>query len=597
MSSVEEQMASGDEADVRRTKATNGEHAQGLVTSGVEKADGVNDELSTGSNLSLNLFDSDGEPSGAFGGRTPSFQQVGGSLADPVGRRLGMNAPSSPGKHSVCMPSLTHNDLGVRVSRLEERMDAMSRRVSDVSNSVNDIKGELKFLSGDVLKLNCGVQQIGKEISTRDSVLRDDMEKMGRMLDVLLQRTEPGTKVPKSTECDYDSSDSEDSGVSGNGESPIEPVHSPFSGPVSGTPKDSSVKQPSSVRFLDPPHLQDDSVVNQPKFGDSHSTLDETLRSQTVGHPEPIMALACQRDVYAGDCSVPLEDYLTHFQSVCYAHNIRKESAGKLLSAKLRGKALAVLHETAGDSQFDIDVLIGRLRERFGREPREGLASRFLKRTRKPNETVREYARDLETMAKKSFNSMPDKELDKFLLDRFVDGLNPELLQSVSCVGLCRTFDEAVCAFAGYEEMSSDQKVKKAEGARKPFACPLTTTNSAAVDPVELFQRLEKGQQEGFSSLGEHLRSMKDSIESLVKLHENNQRNGGGGRSGGRRRVVCYNCGSVGHYQYQCRRPRRNQGDTADINNTIAPSANAAPADARQGDETQSNGPLNTVQR
>ena len=73
MSSVEEQMASGDEADVRRTKATNGEHAQGLVTSGVEKADGVNDELSTGSNLSLNLFDSDGEPSGAFGGRTPSF--------------------------------------------------------------------------------------------------------------------------------------------------------------------------------------------------------------------------------------------------------------------------------------------------------------------------------------------------------------------------------------------------------------------------------------------------------------------------------------------------------------------------------------------
>ena len=113
---------------------------------------------------------------------------------------------------------------------------------------------------------------------------------------------------------------------------------------------------------------------------------------------------------------------------------------------------------------------------------------------------------------------MPDKELDKFLLDRFVDGLNPELLQSVSCVGLCRTFDEAVCAFAGYEEMSSDQKAKKAEGARKPFACPLTTTNSAAVDPVELFQRLEKGQQEGFSSLGEHLRSMKDSIECFDNL-------------------------------------------------------------------------------
>ena len=73
MSAIEEQVTNGDEADVRRTKVPNGEHAQELVTSDVEKADGVNDELSTGSNLSFNLFGSDGEPSGAFGGRTPSF--------------------------------------------------------------------------------------------------------------------------------------------------------------------------------------------------------------------------------------------------------------------------------------------------------------------------------------------------------------------------------------------------------------------------------------------------------------------------------------------------------------------------------------------
>jgi hypothetical protein len=127
-----------------------------------------------------------------------------------------------------------------------------------------------------------------------------------------------------------------------------------------------------------------------------------------------------------------LDAWFRTFDRVARASNWNNIIKAQKFPIWLKGKALAVFEQQPRYVQDDYDtcrqIMIRELQTKTVSEE----VAEFYQRKQQENESVDEYVDDLRRMVDKCFNRMPVEERSNTLLQRFIDGIKPELRRGLT---------------------------------------------------------------------------------------------------------------------------------------------------------------------
>lgn len=294
---------------------------------------------------------------------------------------------------------------------------------------------------------------------------------------------------------------------------------------------------------------------------------------------------------------------MVNFLKVARWNKWTSEEKALQLGMCLTGKACGVLDRLTEEESGQFDIVLKALRRRFDPDGREFLRQEeFWKRTRKPKETVDEFAQALIRLAERAYYDLSEVSQEKMLIHRFIAGVGDEEMGKWIHMRKPDTLQGAVDIALDYEayqlhvtpnthgwkkpreihavDVQSEPATSDVMGASLGERRMVAGKNQESVvtklehmlsDLTSKFSDLSSKMMElttkvdKLSSVGTDMKTLSDRVEQLEHRLRNNNTHGGpqNGASNtnwrGGRRTYCYICGKEDHIATDC--PDRKNGN------------------------------------
>lgn len=194
----------------------------------------------------------------------------------------------------------------------------------------------------------------------------------------------------------------------------------------------STMRKPREPRLSDLP-----SLPQQPMFDETYPVNDEIQDSPN----EPRINLQLMQF----DGESPWESYCVHLETVTEANRWTEDVCRRHVAANFRGKALEFFQTLDRDIQHNFRRLVKSFKRRFGDKQTTGVAqTKFRNRHQKVNESLEEFAADIQRLARAAHPSWPPNVVSELCLTQFLDGISDIDLQCVVRDREPQNLDEAL---------------------------------------------------------------------------------------------------------------------------------------------------------
>ncbi len=200
-----------------------------------------------------------------------------------------------------------------------------------------------------------------------------------------------------------------------------------------------------NVRQLNDTMDQNTGEVNRALRALQGQMAQQAVNLRTEMNPIPGLAPSIARELepFHGRLGKLFTDWCDRFVIVCEAQSWNNARRCNVLPAFLRGAALQAWRGLPDRDKQDFD----RLRRRLIEILQPAYATRFIQnefvsRKQRPDESVVEFAFELERLVKAGYPNMPDAARGEFLLSNFIDKLSPQV-RSLVMIWDPQTFEEA----------------------------------------------------------------------------------------------------------------------------------------------------------
>ncbi|KAJ8389512.1 hypothetical protein AAFF_G00119020 [Aldrovandia affinis] len=215
----------------------------------------------------------------------------------------------------------------------------------------------------------------------------------------------------------------------------------------------------------------------------------------------------------------------------------RKKAAHLVLS--LMDDALACLTALGPVEQRDYGAVVGALQRRFGRcDNKSIVVTELCNRHRRPGESLRALATDIETLTRRAYGHMPPAVLSEYARDQFVCAIEPRDLRERVQLRHPSTLQEALELALEREELRG--------GTTQGGVREASPTVRVAVESSPAREQPEW--------VGAMMERMTELVRAVTL-----QPQGGEARSPGPMR--CWGCGRAGHRLRDCRDCPEKQGN------------------------------------
>jgi hypothetical protein len=170
-----------------------------------------------------------------------------------------------------------------------------------------------------------------------------------------------------------------------------------------------------------------------------------------------------QRDPKAFDGNkIEWSDYLKHFEAVSTWNKWTSDQKAQQLVMSFDGEALKLLGEFSPEILNDYDKLVEELNRRYNPAERaQAWKIEFRNRTRKPNESIMQYAQALKRLVCKAFPNMSNEAQEQWVVDQFNLGLGSTELRRHVQFGHPSDVNEAISLAIEFEAFEAGNKEKK----------------------------------------------------------------------------------------------------------------------------------------
>ena len=228
-------------------------------------------------------------------------------------------------------------------------------------------------------------------------------------------------------------------------------------------------------------------------------------------------------------------DYLKHFEAVSDWNGWTESQKAKQLVMSFEGEALKLLGELGSDVLNDYEYLVTELNRRYDpAEQAQAWKIEFRNRSRKPSETVTQYAQSLKRLVLKAFPNMSRDAQEQWVLDQFTLGLGSVDLRRHVQFGHPHDLNAAISLAIEFEAFESGNRDKL----RKP------ANRSAEVCAVGAHRPSSPETQN-------HSSTPNNKVQKSSSATTNS---GDKPSSFDKSQVECHYCKKKGHFKKECRK-------------------------------------------
>ena len=249
-------------------------------------------------------------------------------------------------------------------------------------------------------------------------------------------------------------------------------------------------------------------------------------------------------NMYDGQTS--WEAYYAQFCIIAEMNGWRDPEKAAFLATSLKGTALQVLVNLAGDRRQDFRSLVAALESRFGTSHRTEISKvKFKSRVRQRDEELSALAEDIERLARLAYAGAPPILIDTLARDQFIDSLPDDdmrlRLRQERPPTLQRALELALelesFRLANRHQRTRISRETKLEDEVKPQDTRTTT--------LDIAKKME--------AASDQIARAKERLEALMR--GSRKPNPKSPRRKDPHDTKCWKCGEEGHFRYSC--PRR----------------------------------------
>lgn len=231
-------------------------------------------------------------------------------------------------------------------------------------------------------------------------------------------------------------------------------------------------------------------------------------------------------------------EFLAHFENCAELNEWRNYEKAQYLRVSLRGPACQYLQTLPAYRRRDYDELVASLGRRFNPENQTELYRAQLRNVQRlEKQTLPELGQEIRRLVRLAYPTAPENVIDALGKDCFIDALEDKDLRWRIYQVKAKTLDEAVCSAV---EMES---YKKAE--RQRF------------QPKKYLREIDVIKKTDMDDDRSKLAAMQRKIDDLVKMFNEFKSDVNNDKPNIPRTRECFNCGEVGHFFRDCRKPRK----------------------------------------
>lgn len=203
------------------------------------------------------------------------------------------------------------------------------------------------------------------------------------------------------------------------------PADQPPNGDDLGKQTHQQVYSSTTIKQV-PPRLPDLPQIPANRSFERTFPIIETSPNSFSGHRSPGLQLM----QFDGETS--WESYCVHLETVSEANGWDDDICRSHVAANLRGRALEFFQTLDREVQRDLSRLIRALERRFGSKQNMGvIQNKFRNRHQKTNESLEEFAADIQRLGRTAHPSWPSGVISELCLSQFLDGIGDLDLQCV----------------------------------------------------------------------------------------------------------------------------------------------------------------------